>query len=415
MQEANVSNSEERDSKRSAGLWATIFTWAGAVASIALIVGVAFWTYHLGLRDAMDVPIIQAMAGPAKVAPEDPGGKVVPHQGLAVNEVLAGKSGDKLATLRVAPEGDDLSDEDAPQASLARLETVAKPVRRPTAKKEFVSGSKLVQVKASTNSAPAAQGVDPLGPSSRIAEVDLPVFDDSKPFEIRIEPVKKTKAANRREPKLANAPQQVLTKTAPDSAPVRVAEPEPAPVVAEAKPEVKPEVEVATQQNEALPKPPMLNVEQAIAEVQAEQDSLKEVELASLDTSEISGSAFAPALATGPTPRKRRAAVNSPSTQPADTDLASREDDRQDVKPGTRMVQLGAYGSEAIAKRQWDVIVAGNSDLLGEKQRYIQRTKSNGKTFYRLRATSYPTLAATRAACSALSARGVPCIPTVLK
>jgi len=75
MQDQNVSYSPPEKGAAAPGLWAAVFTWAGAIASIALIVGIALWTYRLGVRDAQDVPIIQAMAGPAKIAPKDPGGK----------------------------------------------------------------------------------------------------------------------------------------------------------------------------------------------------------------------------------------------------------------------------------------------------------------------------------------------------
>lgn len=399
MQETNVSNSQERESKRSAGLWATVFTWAGALASIALIVGIAFWTYRLGLRDAMDVPIIQAMAGPAKVAPEDPGGKVVPHQGLAVNEVLAGNGVEKLATLRTAPGSAGLDEEDEPQARLARLETVAKPVRRPATQKTFTPEPSLIEAKAAGRK---AKDVDPLAGSSRVAEVQLPVFDDNAPFEVRVEPT--VEPIKRRQPKLAETPQQVLTTTAPDEAPVRV--------------EQATEPKVAEKPSELASEPLKLNVEQALAEVNAEQEAVKNVVVAALDTGGVSASLFAPARSTAPTPRKRPTVVASiakPTEAKPNAVVAASQADRQDIKPGTRMVQLGAYGSEAVAMRQWDLITRNNSDLLGGKQRYIQRTKSNGKTFYRLRASSYPTLAASRAACSALSARGVPCIPTILK
>jgi len=155
---------------------------------------------------------------------------------------------------------------------------------------------------------------------------------------------------------------------------------------------------------------PKLNVAQALAEVTSEDVVIAKVQETSADAKLENPSKFAPQNAPSPKPRKRKASLKP---EAAPLQVASNEAPAAQVSPGTRMIQLGAYGSEAVAKRQWEQITTANADLLGQKQRYIQRIKSNGKTFYRLRASSFDTLAASRAACSALSARNVPCIPTV--
>ncbi len=61
----------------------------GAAASVALIAGLGWWGYDLAMRDARGVPVVRALEGPMRVAPEDPGGEVVDHQGLSVNNVAA--------------------------------------------------------------------------------------------------------------------------------------------------------------------------------------------------------------------------------------------------------------------------------------------------------------------------------------
>src|SRR3954469_4725433 len=63
----------------------------GAAVFLGLIALLGLWSYRLGTRDAAEVPIIKAMDGPARVQPDDPGGLQAAHQGLEVNEVLAGK------------------------------------------------------------------------------------------------------------------------------------------------------------------------------------------------------------------------------------------------------------------------------------------------------------------------------------
>jgi hypothetical protein len=63
--------------------------WVGAALSIALIVGVTVWGYRLIVRDVTGVPVVRALEGPMRVAPDDPGGRQAAYRGLAVNEVAA--------------------------------------------------------------------------------------------------------------------------------------------------------------------------------------------------------------------------------------------------------------------------------------------------------------------------------------
>ncbi len=391
MQDQNVSYSPPEKGAAAPGLWAAVFTWAGAIASIALIVGIALWTYRLGVRDAQDVPIIQAMAGPAKIAPKDPGGKTVAHQGLAVNEVLAGNGYKQVASVNTAPQPGGLSDEDKPQSQLAALNHAAKPTHRP----KFVAAPRTVPIEE----APATMAHVELDKEPEVEFEKLPNVDPSAPLDIKIEKTAKKPASK------PTKPNRMLVKVQPDAAPIRAPEPV-------AKAETTGPKDVA----KVAPKPadpvvkPKLNVAQALAEVTSEDVVIAKVQETSADAKLENPSKFAPQNAPSPKPRKRKASLKP---EAAPLQVASNEAPAAQVSPGTRMIQLGAYGSEAVAKRQWEQITTANADLLGQKQRYIQRIKSNGKTFYRLRASSFDTLAASRAACSALSARNVPCIPTV--
>ncbi len=86
---------------------------AGAVASLALVVGLGIWGYKLAVRDVRGVPVIQALDGPMRMAPDDPGGEVADHQGLAVNEVAAaGVAAPTPERLSLAPRPVELTDED---------------------------------------------------------------------------------------------------------------------------------------------------------------------------------------------------------------------------------------------------------------------------------------------------------------
>ncbi|MCU0828162.1 MAG: SPOR domain-containing protein [Tabrizicola sp.] len=86
---------------------------AGAVVSLALVAGFAVWGYRLAVRDVRGVPVIQALDGPMRVAPDDPGGEIADHQGLAVNNVAAaGVAAPIPDRLVLAPRPVELTEED---------------------------------------------------------------------------------------------------------------------------------------------------------------------------------------------------------------------------------------------------------------------------------------------------------------
>ena len=62
---------------------------AGAACSVGLIVGLAVWGYKLAVRDVSGIPVVRALEGPLRIAPENPGGAVTLNQGLSVNAVAA--------------------------------------------------------------------------------------------------------------------------------------------------------------------------------------------------------------------------------------------------------------------------------------------------------------------------------------
>jgi hypothetical protein len=93
---------------------------AGAIVFVGLVAAMGVWAWRLGTRDASEVPIVKAMEGPTRVAPEEPGGLTAAHQGLEVNAVLAGQPAPaprvEPAAARPVPEA--LAAEDAPQGEL---------------------------------------------------------------------------------------------------------------------------------------------------------------------------------------------------------------------------------------------------------------------------------------------------------
>lgn len=99
---------------------------AGAVASLALVVGIGVWGYKLMVRDVSGVPVVRAIEGPMRVTPVDPGGQAADHQGLAVNAVAAqGAAAAPAERLALAPRPVALTDEDVPMAQAAGTAAVA--------------------------------------------------------------------------------------------------------------------------------------------------------------------------------------------------------------------------------------------------------------------------------------------------
>lgn len=270
----------------------------GAVLFLGVIGAMGLWSYRLGTRDAAEVPVIKAMAGPARIAPEDPGGIKAAHQGLEVNSLLAGHAPPVTGSTKAKPEPAALASEDAPEGELK------------------IAGTPIV-----AEAVPA----DPPPPA--------------KPASIQNELAAMVASV---------APAAALTDAAP----------------MDARPKGR---------------PTNLSVARDTAPVPAKAD---------------------------PAPAEP---VRVASAAPAKArEVAS-------VAPGARMVQLGAYDSEAQARDAWGRLVARDGDLLGAKSLYVERATSNARVFYRLRVAGFDSPDDTRRMCEALRGRGVDCIPVTLQ
>ncbi len=64
-----------------------VTNWAGAVVSVGLVVGACVWGYRVMMRDVSGIPVVMAAEGPMRIQPDNPGGQLADHQGLAVNAV----------------------------------------------------------------------------------------------------------------------------------------------------------------------------------------------------------------------------------------------------------------------------------------------------------------------------------------
>lgn len=104
-----------------------LVTWVGAVLSIALVAGVGVWGYKMVMRDVSGVPVVRAMEGETRRAPDAAGGAEAPFQGLAVNHIAASKAAEPSAdTVRLAPAPLGLGAADpAPQENPAPADAAA--------------------------------------------------------------------------------------------------------------------------------------------------------------------------------------------------------------------------------------------------------------------------------------------------
>lgn len=99
----------------------------------------------------------------------------------------------------------------------------------------------------------------------------------------------------------------------------------------------------------------------------------------------------------------------------AATASAVREISATEISAGTRLVQLGAFDSEEVARTEWTRISARFPEMLDGKGRVIEKAQSGGKTFYRLRAEGFEDLSDARRFCAALMAGQAACIPVVTR
>lgn len=299
---------------REAGILTSATGWLGALLSVSLVAGLGFWSYQLTMRDVNDVPVIRAMKGPLRITPDDPGGELAEHRGLAVNNVQAeGGVAPVAERVVLAPPPVDLSAED-----------VALAESRPNPR----AAAKVADATADLDSEP-----------SHLTDVSALDEGDAE-------------------------------RAAIDAA-------------------------VAAAVNEA-----------------------NGGEIASDRSRSIAALAKLPGVKRSPRPRARikvaalaAGAATEPKVISDAAPLVTVDIDPADVPDGARLVQLGAFDDIADAEKEWDYILDRHGDLVANHPRLIQQAESGGRRFYRLRMAGFENLSDSRRLCSALLARGTPCIP----
>lgn len=152
---------------------------AGSVTSLVLIAGLAHWGYKLAMRQMHGIPVIHAPEGPARVAPDNPGGELADYQGMAVNAIAAiGEAAPTADRLMLAPPVSDLSDADVASEALRAsdgtpLAAPAEPVvpKAGSAKRRHGSLAPGGQLRAShCLKGPLTRSMIPILPRSRPAQ-----------------------------------------------------------------------------------------------------------------------------------------------------------------------------------------------------------------------------------------------------
>jgi len=304
----------------------------GAVASLALIIGVGYWGYKLVARDVSGVPVVRSLEGPMRVQPDNPGGQAADHQGLAVNDVAAnGTASAPADRLTLAPASLSLAEDDVPVVEAVAAVTpdtapvITAPVQDNDVAVPLVAAYQNGDIDALV--AELTAGVTPLSdaPATTLASVAAPAI-------------------------------VMPTSLQPAESDVIVV---------------------------AVPTPAVLN---------------------------------APGVKISLRPLVRPARVSQPQGSSAQTQGGSTPEIKAASLPaGTRLAQLGAYESAAVARSEWDRIHGQFEDYLDDKKRVIQKAESGGRIFYRLRAMGFADLSDARRFCATLIAGKADCIPVTTR
>ncbi len=336
-----------------------VVNYVGAVVSVGLVVGLAVWGWQLVSRDVSGVPVIRAMVGEARVAPDDPGGELADHVGMAVNDVPAGRAGmaqrDQVA---IAPAGAGLTDEDLAMGEFGASATVPGVL---------------------SDSMPAADATDPL-----VAMQDSELAAQRAEAEARAAEAAALAAAAEREAAAALMMDAPAVEAAANEA-----------VTGEAG-----EMVDAAGISEALAEAnATIQLPAETVEVAAPNALAASARPASRPARAARASAPVAAAAAAPAPAPV-ARAEAPAPAPQQASVAS----------GGAVVQIGAFDSDAVARSEWNRIAGKAGGLFSGKGQIVQRHESNGRVFYRLRVAGFGSNAEAQKFCSDLKALGTDCI-----
>lgn len=344
---------DERDQSQSFVQSGSLMNYAGAAVSLALVVGVSVWGYQLIMRDVSGIPVVRAMDGAMRVAPQTPGGDIASHEGLSVNDVAGiGEAAGPSDSLLLAPQTAGLAEEDLSVEPLiddnVHLESQAE------------AGEVMPAADAAPTEAQIPTALETsvtTGATERLTTEGILALADQ--------------IAGTATPMTALADGATIEPTVSVDGVDVASAPAVAPSVPGVSTSLRPAVRPASvTQASATPSAAPTTAAPQVA-----------------DTS----TAVAAALA--------EATVATDGALPV----------------GTNLVQLGAFPSADTAAAEWTRMASLFADYMGDKSRVIQEASSGGSTFYRLRASGFTEAADARRFCATLQAANADCIPVVVR
>jgi hypothetical protein len=269
------------------------------------------------MRDVTGVPVVRALEGPMRIAPEDPGGSTAAHQGLAVNAIAAeGVAEAPPERVVLAPVEVNLTEEDRAMSALlpdAPDAPIAEVAARPLSAIELAIAAALGEAPPEMMRASLTLDAPLPEATAAVALLDAPEASDTA---------------------LTVVDGMITVSPRPEPRPARM---------------------LGTQ-------------------------------VASLDP----------------------AAGLPPARVGADVDPAT-------LPEGARLVQLGAYPTEDLAREEWEAVTARFADFMQGKGRVIEKAEAGGRIFYRLRVAGFEDLADSRRFCAVLVAGEASCIPVSVR
>lgn len=310
--------------------------YLGALVSVGLIVILAVWGFKLVVRDVSGVPVIRAIQGEARTAPDNPGGELTARTGLAVNDVAAGRDAARVDRVAIAPQAVGLAEQDVPMGELGAS------AQEPSHEVELPLLDDTARVIARPDGEVAQDAA---------SAVESAVIMDAPAAEAAVNEVVTDLAGNEaREIAINTALAEAAALTAPPS--------------------------VA---NSARPAPRPRRI---------------------ASSAQVRTSDAAPAAS-----RPEATPVTESAPAPASTPVAS----------GSALVQIGAFDSDKLARGEWNRVSGKFGALFSGKGMVVQKHETNGRTFWRLRASGFASRDEARRFCAALIAEGTDCIPATAK
>lgn len=333
-----------------------IANWVGALTSLGLVAGLGSWAVDLTFRDVSTVPVIMALDGPMRVEPTDPGGTVAPYQGLALADITSGGAAAPAPDqIVLAPPPVTL---DAPAQS-DRIAALAAAADAPEIDEVTALDDGVVTV-AHAEDAEMAPPADDL-----VADVSA---SDTGEDAVLIAGAVEDSADDAIDLASDNPFSAAIAAALGDA--VGSAEPG---LVESVRPRARP----AHLHRVAASTPIEAPVQPAGIEVASATQAI------------------------------RTATDAGPGTV--------REVDPSSLAAGTRIVQLGAFNSPAVARAEWDRLNQRFGAYMAGKSRMVEVASSGGRDFWRLRAVGFGDGADARRFCSELEAKGATCIPVTVR